>query len=237
MPATSALQGSTGTHQSEEARLVAGAAAGDEAAFEVIMRRYNRRLFRTARSIVRSDADAEDALQEAWLHAWRGLASFRADARLSTWLVRIVVNEALGRLRRTDSKVIPLEVAMNSPESAIQSALVDGVDERPERSAMRAQLRAMMEARIDELPDAYRTVFVLRAVEEMSGAEVSQVLGIPEATIRTRFFRARSLLREGLARDIDLTLADAFSFDGARCDRIVADVLARGRALGLARQD
>ncbi|EWS55619.1 Sigma-W factor [Methylibium sp. T29] len=100
-------------------------------------------------------------------------------------------------------------------------------DERPDRAAMRTELRTLMEACIDALPEAFRTVFMLRAVEEMSVEEVSVALGLPEATVRTRFFRARGLLREGLARDIDHAMADAFSFDGARCDRIVAGVMAR----------
>jgi len=214
--------------------LVGRAATGDEAAFEAIMRRHNRLLFRTARAILKSDEEAEDALQDAYLRAWDALAGFRADARLSTWLVRIVANEALGRLRRRNmlsgADVIPLDAAMTSPDHHIQDALTEDGEHSPERIAMRAELRQLLEARIDLLPDAFRTVFMLRGVEEMSVEEVAEVLQIPEATVRTRFFRARSLLREGLASAIDLTLADAFAFDGARCDRIVAGVLARRRA-------
>lgn len=108
-----------------EADLIARAVAGDSAAFEVLMRRYNQLLFRTARSILCSDAEAEDAAQEGWLHAWRGLARFRAESRLSTWLVRIVSNEALGRLRRTSAQIIPLEVAMLSPDPKTQAALTE----------------------------------------------------------------------------------------------------------------
>jgi len=222
------------TTATPEAELVARAAAGDAAAFEAIMRRHNRVLFRTARAILKDDHEAEDALQDAYLRAWRALGSFRADARLSTWLVRIVANEALGRLRRTSAQIVPLDAAMTSTEPEIQAALVDAPDGRPEQFAMRAELRRLMEARIDLLPDTFRTVFMLRAVEEMSVEEVAQALDIPEATVRTRFFRARSLLREGLASAIDVTLADAFSFDGARCDRIVAGVLARGKVEGIA---
>ncbi|MFT0544854.1 RNA polymerase sigma factor [Allopusillimonas ginsengisoli] len=216
--------------QTTDTELVRRANSGDEAAFEAIMRRNNQLLFRTARSIAVNDEDAEDVVQEAYLHAWRALGSFRSDAKLSTWLVRIVVNEALGRLRRKRANVIPLDAAMKSTEPEIQASLAADDDRQPEPSAMRAQLRTIMEARIDLLPDLYRTVFMLRAVEEMSVEEVSHVLDIPEATVRTRFFRARGLLREGLASDIDVTLGDAFSFDGARCDRIVANVLAKRRA-------
>ena len=232
MPNTRRLMQETAARNASEQELVARAAGGDEAAFEGIMRRYNRLLFRTARSIVKSDAEAEDALQEAYLRAWRALDTFRSDARLSTWLVRIVANEALGRLRRKAADVIPLEAAMTSTEPEIQQALTDEPDDRPEPRAMRAQLCQLLEARIDLLPDAFRTVFMLRAVEEMSVEEVAEALTIPEATVRTRFFRARSLLREGLASQIDMTMADAFAFDGARCDRIVAGVLARGADQG-----
>lgn len=212
-----------------ESELIICAASGDEAAFEVIMRRHNRLLFRTARSIVPSDADAEDVLQEAYLRAWQALGGFHAQAKLSTWLVRIVINEALGRLRRKSAQIIPLDAAMSSLEPEIQTRLTQSADQQPDRIVMRAQLRKILEAQIDRLPDLYRTAFVLHTLEEMSTQAVSQALQIPEATVRTRCFRARGLLREGLAKDIDTTLEDAFSFDGERCDRIVARVLAKAR--------
>jgi RNA polymerase sigma-70 factor (ECF subfamily) len=210
-----------------DAELAARAATGDEIAFEAIMRRHNRLLFRTARSILKSDADAEDALQEAYLRAWRALAAYRCESKLSTWLVRIVINEALGRLRRSNAQVIPLDAAMESTDPDTQESMQDDPDQRPEGAAMRAQVRRLMEARIDRLPEAFRCVFMLRAVEEMSVEEVSTALQLPEATVRTRYFRARSLLREGLSRDVDHAIGEAFSFDGERCDRIVARVLAR----------
>lgn len=210
-----------------ENELVSRAATGDMAAFTVLMRRHNQLLFRTARSILRNDADAEDAVQEGYLRAWRALGKFNSQSRLSTWLVRIVVNEALGRLRRTRAPVIPLEAAMISHEPETQAALTEPSDRGSEQSVLRAQIRRMLESRIDRLPEVYRTVFMLRAVEEMSVEEVAQALEIPEATVRTRYFRARSLLREGLAGEVDTTIGEVFSFDGARCDRMVAGVLAR----------
>ena len=213
--------------QTTDVELAARAANGDEAAFEAIMRRHNRLLFRTARSILKNDSETEDALQEAYLRAWRALASFRADSKLSTWLVRIVINESLGRRRRRSAQVISLDAAMESSEQQSEACMEDDPDQQPDRVAMRAEVRGLMEARIDTLPDAFRTVFMLRAVEELSVEEVAAVLEIPEATVRTRFFRARSLLREGLSRDVDLAIADAFSFAGVRCDRIVAGVLAK----------
>ena len=211
----------------DDVQLAAQAAQGDVRSFETIMRRHNRLLFRTARSILKDDAETEDALQEAYLRAWRALGSFRADAKLSTWLVRIVINEALGRLRRRSAQVIPLDNAMDSNEPPLDTTADEDPRVQPERNAMRGEVRRLIEARIDELPDVFRTVFMLRAVEEMSVEEAATALDIPEATVRSRFFRARGLLREGLSRDIDVGIDEAFSFDGARCDSIVARVLAK----------
>jgi RNA polymerase sigma-70 factor (ECF subfamily) len=203
-------------------------AAGERGAFEPLMRRYNQMLYRTARSILKDDAEAEDAVQEGYLLAFRAIGGFRGEAKLSTWLVRIVANEAIGRLRKRgrDAEVIPFAgeaVAEDIPEHSMSHP----TPEQPDQSARRAQTRRLLEAKIDELPDAFRTVFVLRAVEEFSVEEAAAALGIPEATVRTRFFRARALLRESLSREIDLAHGDAFAFAGARCDRIVANVLAR----------
>jgi RNA polymerase sigma-70 factor (ECF subfamily) len=218
----------------DDADLVRLAIAGDARAFEAIMRRHNRLLFRSARSILRNDAETEDALQETYLRAWRALDTFRAEAKLSTWLVRIAVNEALSRVRRRASNVVLFGtgdfggVDLDAGET-VEARVEAEQDDQPDAAASRAEMRRLMEAHIDRLPEQFRTVFVLRAVEEMSVEETAAALGIPEATVRTRFFRARSHLREGLARDVDMALADAFSFDGSRCDRIVARVLARWR--------
>lgn len=215
---------------SSDAELVDLAIAGNDAAFSQIMRRHNRLLFRTARSILKNDDDTQDALQEAYLRAWRALASFRSDARLSTWLVRIVVNEALGRLRRRGAQpahVVPLNAAIDADGETLEMQMQANPDEQPEPSAMRAQIRQQIEARIDSLPDSFRTVFMLRGVEELSVEETALALDIPDATVRSRYFRARGILREGLSRDIDMAIGDAFSFAGLRCDRIVEGVLAR----------
>jgi RNA polymerase sigma-70 factor (ECF subfamily) len=212
--------------------LAARAATGDARAFEAIMRRHNRLLFRTARGILKSDSEAEDALQDAYLRAWRAIDSFRSEAKLSTWLVRIVINESLGRLRRQGAQVIPLDAASDAPHSEPEDSMEDDPDQQPDRLAMRSEVRGLIEAHIDRLPDAFRSVFILRAVEECSVEDVAAALNLPEATVRTRFFRARGLLREGLSRDIDLALGDAFSFDGERCDRIVARVLRAASSSG-----
>lgn len=213
--------------EDSDAGLAARAAGGDAQAFALIMRRHNQLLFRTARSILRSDDEAEDALQEAYLRAWRAIGGFRDEARLSTWLVRIVINEALARLRRRGAQVIPLDTAIDASSGTGEPWEEADPDLQPERITMRQEIRNLIERRIDRLPEAYRTVFVLRAVEEMSVSETAAALQLNEATVRTRFLRARGMLREHLSRDIDVALGDAFSFAGARCDRIVAGVLAR----------
>lgn len=206
--------------------LVQHAIAGQDAAFALIMRRYNRLLFRTVRSILKNDNETQDAVQETYLRAWRALSTFRSDAKLSTWLVRIAVNEALGRVRHRGNAVVDLHPLLDVDTDMQAPSIQANPDEQPESSAMRTEMRQQIEARIDKLPDQFRSVFMLRGVEELTVDEVAKVLGIPEATVRSRFFRARSLLREGLARDIDMAVGDAFSFAGPRCDGIVASVLA-----------
>ena len=202
---------------------------GDQAAFALLMRRYNQLLFRTARAILRDDTEAEDALQDAYLLAYRGIGQFRGEARLSTWLTRIVVNEAVARARKSSrrAEVMQLHAGVINEDFDEEIEMTSGAAESPESGAMRAQARQLLEKAIDDLPDVFRTVFVLRAVEEMSGDEVAVCLDIPEATVRSRFFRARAMLRAALAHDIDLAFEQVFSFDGARCDRIVNGVLAR----------
>ena len=191
------------------------------------------RAFRTARAILRDDADAEDALQEAYLAAYRHLREFRGDARLSTWLTRIVINQALGRLRarRRDNVVELLGETSHETPPAMERAMDDGQVESPESSAMRAQLRSLLERKIDALPLAFRTAFILREVEEMTIEEAAECLAIPPATVRTRVFRARALLRTSIAEEIDVATNEVFAFAGARCDRIVAGVLERLRVL------
>jgi len=209
-----------------DSELIARAAAGDARGFEALMRRYNRMLFRTARAILRDDAEAEDALQEAYLQAYASLASFRAEAKLSTWLARIVANEALMRLRKQTrrAEIVPMQSA-DAPE--VEQVMDTDMDNAPDTRVARGEIRRLLEAQIDALPETYRTVFMLRAVEELSAEETAAVLEIPAATVRTRLFRARSLLREALAQKIDVACEDAFSFAGERCDRVVASVLAR----------
>ena len=209
------------------------AAGGDTRAFEAIMRQHNRALYRTARSITRNDAEAEDAVQEAYVRAYQALSGFRADSSLRTWLTRIVINQTLQRMRNAKrgfettsmDNVIDLDARLDAAHIERLSA------ETPERAAMREQTRRILEAKVDELPSAFRTVFVLRAIEELSVEETADCLGIAQTTVRTRFFRARRLLRKSLAADMGVALSDAFAFDGERCDRIVKVVLERLRKL------
>lgn len=199
-------------------------AAGDRACFEYLMRRHNRRLYRLARATLRDDAEAEDALQEAYLAAYRAIGSFRGESTLVTWLSRMVLNECLGRLRKGARRqnVIPM-VASDDMETTASDDPRDG----PDRLLVRAEIRAMLERKLDQLPEDFRIVFVLRAVEELSVEEAAATLGIPEATVRSRHFRARSLLRESLAQELDVAERDLFDFGGVHCDRIVAGVLDR----------
>jgi RNA polymerase sigma-70 factor (ECF subfamily) len=212
----------------DDATLVARVQQADTAAFEVLMRRYNRRLYRTARAILKDDTAAEDAVQEAYVRAFNHLGEFRGDARLSTWLTRIVVNESLQVLRRTRREQVVIlfdePPEERDPLESLPDSLAPGT---PEKTMLRAEMRRLIERKIDELPDGYRTVFMLREVEEMTVEETAVALAIPEATVRSRLFRAKAKLREALAAELDHATQDVFGFDGERCDRIVAAVLQR----------
>jgi RNA polymerase sigma-70 factor (ECF subfamily) len=212
----------------DDAALLARMRAGDAAAFELVMRRNNRRLYRIARSMLRDAAEAEDALQDAYLSAFQAIAGFRGESSLATWLSRVVANHCLARMRRQARRdnIVPI-VAMELVEDIGEEEIAMPESETPDRALGRSELRALLERKLDALPEQFRTVFVLRCVEELSVEETAQCLGIPEATVRSRHFRARSLLRESLAQDIDVAERDVFSFGGERCDRIVAGVLGR----------
>ena len=211
----------------DDAELGRRIGAGDRDAIRFVVKRHNQTLFRTARAILRDDAEAEDAVQEAYLKAFDAIGTFRGDSKLGTWLVRITANEALGRRRRVKraAEVIPLAADIGAEETI--EAFADEAMQTPENLALRAEARRITESHIDSLPDAFRAVFVLRAVEELSVEETSAALGIPEATVRTRFFRARGMLRESLSRSLDVALGEAVHFAGERCDRITEAVMAR----------
>jgi RNA polymerase sigma-70 factor, ECF subfamily len=228
-PAPTALEHLT------DAELAAGIARRDEAAFEALMRRHNGKLFRVARAILKDDAEAEDALQDAYLDAYRHIASFRGTAQLTTWLTRIVVNQALMRLRRQKGAKVVVsldewhETSSGARGSDREAGMADENSESPAAATLRMEIRRLLEKKVDELPLAFRVVFVMREVDDMTAEDIAVALSIPAATVRTRLFRARALLREALAREMDSAAIDLFGFDGPRCDRIVATVLARAR--------
>lgn len=204
--------------------LVGRILAGDRSAFAALMRLHNRRLYRLARATLRNPAEAEDALQEAYLRAYQSLRQFRGDASLSTWLSRLVLNECFGRLRRGNRRQNVVPIVGSSAEI---DTVADPEYDLPDQLAARAEMRALIEARLDELPQDFRIVFVLRSIEELSVEDTAQALDIQEATVRSRHFRAKSLLRESLAREFDLAERDVFEFGGVRCDRIVERVMSR----------
>jgi RNA polymerase sigma-70 factor (ECF subfamily) len=196
--------------------------AGDTAAFELLMRRYNERLYRAARAITRDDAEAEDVLQQAYVNAFSSLRQFKGQAQFATWLTRIVINEALARVRRRGryeafDEELP-KVGTLTPWNPAPD---------PERQAFRGELRELLEWAIDTLPDGAREVFVLRDVEGLSTAETAASLGLSDDAVKTRLSRARSALRRSLLERVGASASDAFRFERPRCDRVVAQVFTR----------
>jgi RNA polymerase sigma-70 factor (ECF subfamily) len=185
------------------------------------MRRHNPLVYRAIRGVLRDDARAEDAMQQAWLRAYVHLGEFAGDSAFSTWLVRIALNEALGRLR-ADAR---LSVVADVPDT--EEALMEAATPNPELRASAREAMELVEQAIDLLPAPYRTVFVLREVEELPGADVAAALGISEEAVRVRLHRARLLVRDALFRRVRASARDAFPFLAPRCNRVVAGVMER----------
>jgi RNA polymerase sigma-70 factor (ECF subfamily) len=200
--------------------LVSRVRAGEAACFELVMRRNNQRLFRAVRAIVGTDDEAEDVMQEAYVNAYTHLGDFSGRARFSTWLTRIAVNEAFARLRRR-RRVTAID------DTNAQDHRMASPYSGPEQHASDRELRVLLEHAVDALPEAFRTVFVLRAVEQLSVAETAEVLDIPEDTVKTRLHRARGLLQTALTERVGASLPSIFDFHLSRCDRVVARVFAR----------
>ncbi len=192
---------------------------GDRSVFEILMRRYNQRLFRATRSILGDDQDAQDAVQEAYLNAYLNLSRFEGRAKFSTWLTRIAVNEALARLR-INQKFVELEAISSGEEKDMATSNLN-----PEEEANRRALGRVLESAIDRLPDSYRTVFMLREVEGMSTAETADCLELSEDAVKVRLHRARALMRKEIYQQTGAVTAAAFVFLGERCDRMVASVM------------
>ncbi len=203
---------------SDEA-LVAHVIAGDMMAFESLMRRHNRRVYRTARSILKSDHDAEDAMQEAYVSAFAHLRTFSGLSKFSTWLLRITVYECLGRIRR-GKRLTSLE------ELDCEDTLM-ATTRSPELAVRDVEIRELLETAVDALPVRFRTVFIMRTVEEMSVEETAEALDIPPETVRTRLHRANKMLRDSLDIALEHAAPRAFGFHLSRCGRVVAAVLGR----------
>ncbi|WP_202323104.1 RNA polymerase sigma factor [Mesorhizobium sp. 113-3-9] len=202
--------------------LVQRALAREAGAFRAIIKTHNQLLYRIARGVVRNDAEAEDIVQEAYMRAFASLGSFRGDSSLATWLSRIVINEALGRLRKRRHTVAMPE----NPEAQIIRFPINPSDD-PERTMAQRQILALVERATDSLPDIYRVVFVARVIEGLSMEETADLLGVRPETVKTRLHRARTLLRKALDDEIGPVLLDAFPFAGRRCERLTQSVMRR----------
>jgi RNA polymerase sigma-70 factor (ECF subfamily) len=205
-------------------QLIERVRAGEIALYELLMRRHNQRVYRVIRSVVSNDLEAEDILQEAWVRAFEHLDQFAGRANFSTWVARIAFNEALGR-RRTSARWTPLEDEAGNimPELNRQQTTFA----TPETEAIQGQLGQMLQSAVDTLPETYRSVFVLREVEQLNTSETAECLGLSEEAVKTRLHRSRALLRHELENRMGSTIREAYSFLGARCDRVVARVLER----------
>lgn len=213
--------------EASDEQIIARVLAGEVSLYAGLMRRHNQRLYRAARAIVKDEDEVEDVMQEAYVRAFTHLADFDGRARFSTWLTRIAVHEALARLRkkrRHDS----IEAMEESGEIVLhRSKLMEPSERTPEHDVRDRELGAILEEAIDRLPETFRTVFVLRAVEEMSTTETAECLDIPEDTVKTRLHRARNLLQKQLLERIEARTTSAFDLQLARCSRVVMRVLRR----------
>jgi RNA polymerase sigma-70 factor (ECF subfamily) len=203
-------------------QVVARVLAGETAMFEIVMRRHNQRLYRVTRSILRNDGEAEDVMQDAYVRAYEHLNQFSGRAKFSTWLTRIAVNEALARQHRGKRYQDTMSEQEGDPMDRFAS-----LAPTPEQQASRSELRRLLEEAVEKLPDAYRTIFMLRDVEEMSTTEAAHVLDITEDNVKVRLHRARILLRKSLYVRAGMEKREAFDFHAVRCDRVVKNVFER----------
>ena len=215
---TTALAPIATTEQLSDHEVVRRVLDGDRALFEILMRRYNQRVYRAVRAILRDDDDVEDVMQQAYLNAFAHLGQFAERAQFSTWLIRIAVNEALARIKKR------ARFAWGGDDVAI--AEIESSAPDPEQQALAGQMREVVEAELAALPVSYRTVLVLREVEGLSTAETASCLDVSEDVVKQRLHRARAMVREGLAKRAGVTLESIYSFGNARCDRVVAAVMA-----------
>ena len=214
----------TGTAETELVQLAIGR---DEAAIRAIMLANNRRLYRLARGILRNDSEAEDVVQETYVRALTHLEEFRGDSSLATWLARIAMNEALGRLRRQRPGVELSSLPPGTLEAQIIQFPHSAMSEDPEKTMAQREIQRVVEHAVDELPDNFRIVFITRVIEGMNVEETAEILGLKPETVKTRLHRARSMLRENVEKKIGPVVMDAFPFAGKRCERLTTAVLKR----------
>jgi RNA polymerase sigma-70 factor (ECF subfamily) len=210
-----------------DAELVRRARGRDEAAIRLILQANNRRLYRLARGILRNDSEAEDVVQETYVRAFTHLEDFRGDSSLATWLGRIAINEALGRLRRRRSTVEWTSLPPGTLEAQIIQFPLSAASQDPEKSMAQREIQHVVEHAIDELPDAFRIVFITRVIEGMNVEETAEILELKPETVKTRLHRARTMLRENVERKIGPIVMEAFPFAGKRCARLTEAVLKR----------
>jgi RNA polymerase sigma-70 factor (ECF subfamily) len=208
-----------------ERELIRRAKARDEAAVRAIVKANNRRLFRIARGILRNDAEAEDVVQETYVRALTHLEGFRGDSSLSTWLSRIAMNDAMGRLRDKRPSLDWDSISENRLEAEIIPFPAASSD--PEKSMAQRQIQEVVEHAIDQLPEAFRLVFIARVMEEMTVEETAELLSLKPETVKTRLHRARALLRQNVEKEIGPVILEAFPFAGRRCERLTEAVLSR----------
>ena len=231
---TTRIAKSVAYDEMDDTELAALARKGELVVFRTIMQRHNRRLYRVARGVLGDDADAEDVVQETYVRAFEHLAHFRGESSLGTWLTRIAINEALGRRRKRRPAVDIANLDMLNEQGEVRVLIFPGIRAagNPETDASRAEVRRLLERAVDELPEPFRIVFVMREIEQMSVDETASQLEIRPETVKTRLHRARRLLREALQQKLGSVLQDAYAFDGARCERMTQAVLRRmGMAL------
>jgi RNA polymerase sigma-70 factor, ECF subfamily len=213
--------------QPRDSELLELARNGDAAAFEVLIRRHDKQLYRIARTVLADDQEAEDAVQESFIRAFTGLRGFRGAASLRTWLTRIALNEAIRRKRsrRPAVNLDALHAAQERARRPAHSTSLTARERDPERAVAQSQIQKRLEQAIDGLPVAFRVVFVMRDVEEFSTAETAKLLGLRQETVKTRLHRARSMLRESLGEQLASALKDVFPFEKPRCDALVKRLL------------
>ena len=212
---------------STDAELVRRARERDEPAIRAIMQSNNRRLYRLARGILRNDSEAEDVVQETYVRAFTHLQDFRGDSSLATWLGRIAINEALGRLRRQHANVEWTSLPPGALEAQIIQFPLSAASEDPEKSMAQRQIQHVVEHAIDELPEAFRVVFITRVIEGMNVEETAEILELKPETVKTRLHRARTMLRDNVEKKIGPVVMEAFPFAGKRCERLIEAVLKR----------